>query len=248
MSCSAIQLNTSHHIDFHEWCCGNSSRPISIVATASLGVASKVLGIPCEDTITLLVQWENFLASSSDVGTAVYTSSWIAPKSDVHSQQRFFYMGQKGEIMIDQAHRGYLILCPRIIFKYYTLLIIKECYHTCIFSYNLRFTMSSDDDGFGNVNPLFMKYTPSVNGEFVGQGGYGYRSLELFVDAVKEIQLGIKCPSDFDESLASLASTFRTTAVLEAGRRSLDSGGKKVVILYSDPANISRPTSLKFEE
>ena len=26
-------------------------------------------------------------------GTAVYTSSWIAPKSDVHSQQRFFYMG-----------------------------------------------------------------------------------------------------------------------------------------------------------
>ncbi len=27
-------------------------------------------------------------------GTAIYTSSWVAPKSDVHSQQRFFYMGQ----------------------------------------------------------------------------------------------------------------------------------------------------------
>ena len=27
-------------------------------------------------------------------GTAVYTSSWVAPRSDVHSQQRFFYMGQ----------------------------------------------------------------------------------------------------------------------------------------------------------
>jgi hypothetical protein len=27
-------------------------------------------------------------------GSAVYTSSWVAPKSDVHSQQRFFYMGQ----------------------------------------------------------------------------------------------------------------------------------------------------------
>jgi D-galacturonate reductase len=31
----------------------------------------------------------------------------VAPKSDVHSQQRFFYMGHKGEITIDQAHRGY---------------------------------------------------------------------------------------------------------------------------------------------
>jgi hypothetical protein len=30
-------------------------------------------------------------------GTAVYTSSWVAPRSDVHSQQRFFYMGQKGD-------------------------------------------------------------------------------------------------------------------------------------------------------
>jgi D-galacturonate reductase len=40
-------------------------------------------------------------------GTAIYTSSWVAPKSDVHSQQRFFYMGHKGEITIDQAHRGY---------------------------------------------------------------------------------------------------------------------------------------------
>ena len=32
------------------------------------------------------------------MGHAVYTSSWISPKADVHSQQRFFYMGQKGEV------------------------------------------------------------------------------------------------------------------------------------------------------
>lgn len=32
--------------------------------------------------------------SDGSLGTGVYTSSWIAPKSDVHSQQRFFYMGQ----------------------------------------------------------------------------------------------------------------------------------------------------------
>ena len=35
----------------------------------------------------------------------VYTSSWVAPKSDVHSQQRFHYLGSKGELTVDQAHR-----------------------------------------------------------------------------------------------------------------------------------------------
>ena len=34
---------------------------------------------------------------------AVYTSSWIAPKSDVHSQQRFFYQAHKGEVTVDQV-------------------------------------------------------------------------------------------------------------------------------------------------
>lgn len=77
----------SHHIDFHEWCLGESSRPISVYAIASTGIAENKFSISCEDTITLTVQWEN-LDDSKSLGTAIYTSSWIAPKSDVHSQQR----------------------------------------------------------------------------------------------------------------------------------------------------------------
>jgi D-galacturonate reductase len=95
----------SHHIDFHEWCVGEKSRPIRVTACASTGVAKAAYDIDTEDTITLTVQWEN-LADGS-LGTAVYTSSWIAAKSDVHSQQRFFYMGHEGEVIVDQAHRGY---------------------------------------------------------------------------------------------------------------------------------------------
>ena len=30
-------------------------------------------------------------------------------RSDVHSQQRWFYMGHHGEISVDQAHRGYTV-------------------------------------------------------------------------------------------------------------------------------------------
>ena len=162
----------SHHIDFHEWCMGERSRPISVTAIASYGVAKATYGIDCEDTITLTVSWENLslstttsststAASTSGVepaaklariednshnstGTAVYTSSWIAPPSDVHSQQRFFCMHQHGEATVDQAHRGY--------------------------------TVSTDSAGFKSVNPLFMKYTPT-DGHFSGQLGYGYRSL-----------------------------------------------------------------------
>ena len=97
----------SHHIDFHEWVVGESSRPVRVTAVASYGVAKTAYDIDCEDTITLTVQWENIEKVSSHgdavnqpqvrvtgAGTAVYTSSWVAPKSDVHSQQRFFYMGQ----------------------------------------------------------------------------------------------------------------------------------------------------------
>jgi D-galacturonate reductase len=50
----------SHHIDFHEWCVGENSRPIRVSAMASTGVAKAKFGIDCEDTITLTVTWENF--------------------------------------------------------------------------------------------------------------------------------------------------------------------------------------------
>ena len=55
-----------------------------------------IYGRTGEDTITLLVQWE--CGASGSLGTAVYTSSWAAAEgAEVHSQQRFHYMGHKGE-------------------------------------------------------------------------------------------------------------------------------------------------------
>jgi D-galacturonate reductase len=94
----------SHHIDFLLWAVGDFAKPISVYASASNGVGNKRLNRSLEDTITLNVEWENIDGS---VGTSIHTASWIAPRSDVHSQQRFFYMGHNGEINIDQAHRGY---------------------------------------------------------------------------------------------------------------------------------------------
>ncbi|MCE3016519.1 MAG: Gfo/Idh/MocA family protein [Pirellula sp.] len=187
----------SHHIDFNVWACSHIARPVSVRASAATGLAQSQ-GIPAEDTITLMVDWEN--VATKNRATAIYTSSWIAPKADVHSQQRFFYMGHKGEVTIDQAHRGY--------------------------------TLASDAAGYSSLNPLFMKYTPDADGFFSGQMGYGYRSIELFMRAADDIRQGIAKPEEFHGKLATAQETLLVTAILEAGRRSLDAAGSDIKIRY----------------
>jgi D-galacturonate reductase len=188
----------AHHIDFNVWSVGHIARPLSVTAIASCGVA-RSQGIDAEDTITIGVQWEN--TNSGSLASAFYTASWIAPKSDVHSQQRFYYLGHKGEVQIDQAHRGY--------------------------------SLATDATGFCSPNPLFMKYTPDAQGYFSGQSGYGYRSIEAFIDAAAQVRTGAAAPEDFRGGLATVDDTVLVTAILEAGRRSLDSGGVPHQIEYA---------------
>ena len=167
-------LNT-HHIDFHCWTLEGLARPVSVIASASTGVATGQ-GLPAEDSITLMVDWLN---NSGTKATAVYTSSWIAAKAEVHSQQRFFALHHDGEVRVDQAHRGY--------------------------------DFASDTSGYQSPNPLFFRYTPDANGRFAGQSSYGYQSIADFI-------LGKR------ENLATIETTRNTTAILEGGRKSLDTG------------------------
>lgn len=194
----------AHHIDFNVWAVGNRARPRSVVATAASGVAS-AKGIDTEDTITLTVDWEN--VASGNRAVAIYTSSWIAPKSDVHSQQRFHYMGHEGEVTVDQAHRGYSI--------------------------------ANDANGYASANPLFMKYEPDADGQFAGQSGYGYRSIEDFVVAARAIRDGEATVDSFRGRLATVEDTLCVTAILEAGRRSLDANGGRISIEYGDSGRVA---------
>ena len=197
----------AHHVDFNLWAVSEFARPLSVHTSAATGFAQRQ-DIPTEDTITLTVDWENL--ESGNKATGVYTASWIAPKSDVHSQQRFFYMGHRGEVNLDQAHRGY--------------------------------TLATDAAGYSSANPLFMKYTPDSAGFFAGQSGYGYRSIEDFVEAAAAIRAGEATVQSFEGKLATVKETSLVTAVLEAGRRSLDDGGRVCQIDYSQagqPSGIS---------
>ena len=192
----------SHHVDFLVWSVQSHSRPLSVTALAADGVA-RASGIETEDTITLAVRWQNGDGSHA---TSLHSASWIAPKSDVHSQQRFFYMGHQGEIQVDQAHRG--------------------------------FSLATDADGLASPNPYYMRYTPDALGNFAGQLGYGYRCIESFVAAVAEIRAGRATPRTFDGTLATVHDTPTVTAVLEAGRRSLDADGATIRIT-TDAAGIA---------
>ena len=68
-----------------------------------------------------------------------------------------------------------------------------------------------------------MKYSPSESGHFDGQRGYGYISIEKFLDAARSVNAGLTKPAEYDQhGFPTIANTILTTAILNAGRISLD--------------------------
>jgi D-galacturonate reductase len=198
----------SHHIDLHAWSMQGKANPKSLTASGATGVAhGDEFKCPkgTEDTITLVTDWEN--TDSGNMGTAIYTASWSAPKADVHSQQRFHYMGHDGEISADQAHRGYYV--------------------------------TTHDDGFASVNPLYMSYLPGPDGHFNGHHGYGYKSLDVFVNSCIAVNEGLTKLEDLHDRIPTLKACIVTTAILEAGRASLDGKGKRMTFTYDSEGTIS---------
>lgn len=79
-----------------------------------------------------------------------------------------------------------------------------------------------------------MKYTPSETGHFDGQRGYGYISIEKFIDAARSVNAGTAQPPDYDKhGLPTIGNTVVTTTILHAGRISLDEK-RSVEIKYSE--------------
>lgn len=80
------------------------------------------------------------------------------------------------------------------------------------------------------------RYTPDANGYFAGQTGYGYISIASFIDAAASINSGSKSIAYFEQEgqLALASKTLAVTAILQAGRLSLDNKGAAVDIMYDD--------------
>ena len=74
--------------------------------------------------------------------------------------------------------------------------------------------------------------------------GYGYRSFEAFVDAAADLNAKRVTMDDCDRRLATIGTTLQETAVLEAGRLSLDHHSAMVEIIYENDASLL-PLELK---
>ncbi|KAF4120848.1 D-galacturonate reductase [Geosmithia morbida] len=193
----------SHHVDV----CDSMVQargyvPVKVSASSSKGVA---VDLGCvdetEDTISLLVTWVKKDAPAKRA-IAVYTASWTAPqRAGVHTNQYFHYLGASGEIRVDQCKRGYDVA----------------------------------DDEAGQlqwINPFYMRYAPDEDGNFQGQTGYGYVSIEKFIDGCRAINDGTATLESLDaKELPTLKNTLATTAILQAGRKSIDEGREVQIVI-----------------
>ena len=110
------------------------------------------------------------------------------------------------------------------------------------------YTLASDEsDGLMSLNPLYIRNVPDTKGRYCGQAGYGYVSFERFVRAAAEINAGKATAAEFDDELPTGRVTEAVTAILEAGRKSLDNGGGKITLVYDDqnPDNKNKIMELK---
>lgn len=204
----------SHHIDICLWMTQGRAIPTKVTASASQGIATTLGCVPgTEDTITLLVDFA-IIDGKGEVqegkhATAVFTASWSAPQgAGVHSEQHFHFVGTQGETRINQARRGYQF--------------VKDEESQAI-------TGGHSTD----YNPFYMRYTPDAEGYFAGQHGYGYISLENFVNACTKVNRGERKAAHYDTVLPTIKDTVLTTAILEAGRRSLDEKRSVAIKLQS---------------
>lgn len=82
------------------------------------------------------------------------------------------------------------------------------------------------------------RYTPDARGRFAGQSGYGFQSIARFVEAAAQVTAGLLTPDDVREegalALLDAPGSAAVTAILQAGRLSLDHGGRGVAIRYDD--------------
>lgn len=188
----------SHHVDIFDWITRGKARPVRVTASGSSGIAESLGCQPgTEDTITLVVDWEVLdtqgKPQTGKRATAVFTASWTAPEgAGVHSEQGFHFVGSKGEAKVNQSRRGYDV-------------VVEE----------------GANAGARSVNPFYVQYAP-FDGYFQGSQGYGTRSLEVFAQACTAINSGERKAADFDEILPTIKDTVYTTAILHAGRLSLD--------------------------
>ncbi|KAJ9110682.1 hypothetical protein QFC19_001511 [Naganishia cerealis] len=184
----------SHHIDIHCWLVEDKFKPVKVTASAATGIAtSEPYNCVKQTEDTITLLVEwESLTPEKRKGTAVYTASWTAPTKSGVHSEQFFHY---------MGSKGEINVNQA----------------------RRGYDVTVDGEGRTCYNPFYMKYSPAEDGSFDGQRGYGYLSFEKWIDAVTKVNKGETKPELYDQyGLPTIKNTILTTAIIRAGRISLD--------------------------
>ncbi|KAI9045471.1 Gfo/Idh/MocA family protein [Aspergillus affinis] len=166
--------------------------PVKVTASASKGTAVELGCVPETEDTITLLVDWRHKADSSKNATGVYTASWTAPQKAGVHSNQYFHY---------MGSKG----------------------EVRINQAKRGYDVTGDESGLSWLNPFYMRYAPDDEGNFAGQTGYGYISFEKFIDAVTAVNEGRVTLDQLDaRPLPTLKNTIATTAILQAGRVSLD--------------------------
>ena len=77
-----------------------------------------------------------------------------------------------------------------------------------------------------------MTYVKDHEGNYAGHNGYGFKSFSNFINACHDVNAKRMDPNP--KHLPTLERTMYVTAILEAGRISLDNNSKRIWLKYND--------------
>ncbi|EAU35183.1 hypothetical protein ATEG_04736 [Aspergillus terreus NIH2624] len=166
--------------------------PVKVTASASKGTAVDLGCVPETEDTITLLVEWRKKDNPAKVATGVYTASWTAPQKAGVHSNQYFHY---------MGSKG----------------------EVRVNQAKRGYDVTEDEQGLIWVNPFYMRYAPDDEGNFGGQTGYGYVSFEKFIDAVTALNEGRVTLDQLDaRPLPTLKNTVATTAILHAGRISLD--------------------------
>ena len=189
-------------MDLHTWFVGRSARPERVVARRARRRGARLEPDDGRVIEDTVSLTAQWRNDNGSVGVATYVASWIAPQGGLPHATIFPLHGPSRG---DPRGPG-----P------------SRIHHV----HGRRRDSRSE--------PAVHEIHPGTDGTFAGQHGYGYRSIEEFVEAAEDVNAGRATAEEVSarDMLATVDATARVTAMLEAGRMSLDAGGRGVRILY----------------
>lgn len=181
------------------------ARPSQVSATAAW-VNAKALGLNTPDRITVNVEWQHMRENRpipGRIGTATFTSSWVAVPGMVHSEQ--WFKCQVGDMQLDvnQAHRGMTV--------------------------NENGQIRSVNPLFFNKFPHPVTGKLDLSGTY---GFESISTFVKNVIALKRGEVELSSLQNPNSLLPTLANSFQVTAMLEAANHSWRNSGRPVKILY----------------